>query len=199
MDAADTPKQPTQPRRRYAKGEATRQEILDRTIEVLAKRGAQRTSLRAIASEIGITHAALTYYFGSLDQLLIEVYRHWDTREDPPPSLTRAPVEGMLDSARGNRDVPGLVQLYTSLCAAALDDNRGVVQDYIAQRFARIREEVAHSVRRCQTEGSIRSDIDPHAAAALIIAASDGLQIQWLLDGDAPQTEALALLQKVLS
>ena len=43
----------------YAKGIARRQEILDRAIEVFAERGSKRTSLRAIASEVGVTHAAL--------------------------------------------------------------------------------------------------------------------------------------------
>ncbi|OLH51248.1 helix-turn-helix domain-containing protein, partial [Xanthomonas oryzae] len=50
------------PRGAYAKGIARRQEILDRAIEVFAARGADRTSLRAIAKEVGVTHAALTYY-----------------------------------------------------------------------------------------------------------------------------------------
>ena len=59
----------------YAKGIARRQEILDRAIEVFARRGSGKTSLRAIAEEVGVTHAALTHYFGSLEELLVEVYR----------------------------------------------------------------------------------------------------------------------------
>ena len=37
------------------------------------------------------------------------------------------------------------------------------------------------------------------AVAALVIAASDGLQTQWLLDADAPQDAALALLDQLLA
>lgn len=69
-DHADPPR----PRGAYAKGIARRQEILDRAIEVFAERGADRTSLRAIAREVGVTHAALTHYFGSLEELLVAVY-----------------------------------------------------------------------------------------------------------------------------
>ena len=47
-------------------------------------------------------------------------------------------------------------------------------------------------------EGRIRGDLDPDAVAALIVAASDGLQTQWLLDDAAPQHEALALLDRLL-
>ena len=68
---AETPRS----RGTYAKGVARRQEILDRAIEVFAQRGGSRTSLRAIAQEVGVTHAALTHYFGSLDELLVAVYR----------------------------------------------------------------------------------------------------------------------------
>ena len=55
---------PDSPRARgsYAKGIARRQEILDSAIEVFAQRGAGRTSLRAIAEEVGVTHAALIHH-----------------------------------------------------------------------------------------------------------------------------------------
>lgn len=42
------------PRGAYAKGIARRQEILDRAIEVFAARGADRTSLRAIAKDVEV-------------------------------------------------------------------------------------------------------------------------------------------------
>ena len=50
---ADTsePAEPSRQRGTYAKGIARRQEILDRAIEVFAERGADRTSLRAIAPD----------------------------------------------------------------------------------------------------------------------------------------------------
>jgi hypothetical protein len=53
-------------------------------------------------------------------------------------------------------------------------------------------------VRENQRSGRIRADVDPTAVAALVIAASDGLQTQWLLDPAAPQEDALALLEELL-
>src|SRR6476646_2754366 len=98
---------PPQPRRSYAKGVARRQEILDRAIEVFAKRGSERTSLRAIAQEVGVTHAALKHYFGSLEELLIAVYRESErqggARRPADPEAT--PVEMMRRSAEDNREV----------------------------------------------------------------------------------------------
>ena len=53
--------------------------------------------------------------------------------------------------------------------------------------------------RSSQREGRVAADIDPADAAALVIAASDGLQIQWLLDPDAVDVgRSLALLERLL-
>ncbi|ALX67369.1 TetR/AcrR family transcriptional regulator [Microbacterium sp. XT11] len=201
---ADDPS-PSRSRGAYAKGIARRQEILDRAIEVFAARGADRTSLRAIAREVGVTHAALTHYFGSLEELLVAVYRASSERPedddhgdgDPADELT--PVELMLRSARANRAVPGLVQLYSSLVAAALEEGHPHARDFATERFTRVRDDLVRRVIEQQRTGRIREDVDPAAVAALVVAASDGLQIQWLLDDSVPQQGALELLERLLS
>lgn len=190
------------PRQRgaYAKGIARRQQILDRAIEVFAERGADRTSLRSIAREVGVTHAALTHYFGSLEELLVAVYSESNAPDHHPETELddATPVELMIESARTNRAVPGLVQLYSTLVASALEDGHPVAREFATTRFARLREELADTVRHQQSRGRLRADADPHAVAALVVAASDGLQTQWLLDDAAPQHEALALLDRLL-
>ncbi|GAA2976874.1 AcrR family transcriptional regulator [Microbacterium terrae] len=185
----------------YAKGIARRQEILDRAIEVFAERGARRTSLRAIAEEVGVTHAALTHYFGSLDELLVAVYRESERRGDEnpvaPPDTT--PGESMRIAAQENRAVPGMVQLYSTLVASALEDDRPAAQEFAASRFARLRAEMAERVRELQDAGRLRGDVEPELAAALVIAASDGLQTQWLLDPTVDHEAALAMLDRLLA
>ena len=185
----------------YAKGIARRQEILDRAIEVFATRGTGRTSLRAIAAEVGVTHAALTHYFGPLDEQLVAVYLEGDagTTESSPLGDSATPAEIMLDVARSNREVPGLVQLYTSLMAAAIEEGRPAATDFATTWFETARADLSERVRENQRTGRIRADIDPVAVAALVIAASDGLQTQWLLDSSAPQSEALELLDRLLA
>jgi AcrR family transcriptional regulator len=192
---------PPRPRGSYAKGVARRQEILDRAIEVFAERGSDKTSLRAIAQEVGVTHAALTHYFGSLEELLVEVYRESERRGDASdPHLPDAtPVQIMQASARRNRSVAGLVQLYSTLVATALEEGHPAAREFATRRFAVLREDIAQRVRLHQRDGILREDVDPDAVAALVIAASDGLQTQWLLDPDAPQDAALALLEKLLA
>lgn len=196
----DLPAGSPRTRGRYPKGVARRQEILDKTIQVFARRGAQETSLRAIAREIGVTHAALTHYFGSLEELLVEVYRA--SQQEPnierQASSTTSPAMAMSQSAEANRDIPGLVQLYTNLVAMALEDNHPIAQKFITERFAQLREDIAEDILGLQDAGTVRADLDPSLVAALVIAASDGLQVQWLLDSEVNHEVALKMLDRLL-
>lgn len=187
--------------RGYAKGVARRQEILDRAIEVFARRGSERTSLRAIAREVGVTHAALTHYFGSLEELLVAVYRESERQPDGDalPGADTTPAEMMRISAEENREIPGMVQLYSMLVAAALENDRPAAQEFITERFARVRGELTARVESLQASGRLRNDVEPELVAALVIAASDGLQTQWLLDDDVDHEGALALLDRLLT
>ncbi len=196
----DSPSRAPRGKRGYPKGIARRQEILDRAIEVFARRGSRGTSLRTIAQEVGVTHAALTHYFGSLEELLVEVYRESQGRSGGGKSLPpdASPAMMMSRSAEANREIPGLVQLYTTLVAMALEDNHPIAQRFATERFAILRAEIADQVRDLQESGRIRPDLDPALVAALIIAASDGLQIQWLLDGEINHEAALEMLDRLL-
>lgn len=185
----------------YAKGLARRQQILDRAIDVFARRGSAGTSLRAIAQELGVSHAALTHYFTSREQLLVEVYREAERQhgEAEPHAFDASPVEIMAESARRNHSVPGLVQLYSTLVAAALEHGHDDATEFATTRFARVRADLVERVERSQAAGRMRDDVDPDAVASLVIAASDGLQTQWMLDESVPQGEALDLLARLLA
>lgn len=183
-------------RRPYAKGVARRQQILDRAIEVFADKGAEGTSLRAIAERIGVSHAALLHYFGSREELLIEVLRHWEALRGGSP---REVVGGMVDAAAYNVTVPGFVALYTSLLAGSLEPDKAYSRDFFAARFARVRGSITELVRAGQAAGTIRAGIAPEDMAALVIAASDGLQTQWLLDPAVDIARSLRLLELILT
>ncbi|MDN5822411.1 MAG: TetR family transcriptional regulator, partial [Brachybacterium sp.] len=47
--------------------------------------------------------------------------------------------------------------------------------------------------------GLVRSDIDPARTAALVVAASDGLQIQWLLEPSIALQETLETFAVLLA
>ena len=181
------------------KGVARRQEILDRAIEVFRERGADGTSLRRIAEAIGVSHAALLHYFDSREQLLVAVYAHAEIQRNASadPAVTPG-VDTMIDAAIANVDVPGLVQLYTTLLAASLEAGNDVGREFFSARFERVRDELTSSFRRQQADGDIRDDVPAEDLAALLIAASDGLQIQWLLEPSIGLSETLRTFGRLL-
>lgn len=192
---------PTTARRgAYAKGVARRQEILARAIEVFAAKGSERTSLRAIAEAIGVSHAALLHYFSSREELLVEVLRERENSyraKDAERDQTEI-VGVMVEAAHRNAAVPGLVSLYSNMLAASLEDGKDYSREYFSTRFEALRAKLIARIEAGQAAGTVRTDLDPQAVAALVIAASDGLQIQWLLDPDIDIEKSLALLDRLL-
>jgi len=187
------------PRRGYRKGAERRVQILDEMIRMVAEQGVDASSLRSVAEALGITHAALRHYFPSRDELLLAVYREHEVREQNSPDRLASAIGDMRDSARRNREVPGLVQLYTTLAADAVGEGHPATSDFMRERFARLRSELAVLIQRDQELGRIRGDLDPTDLASLSIAASDGLQVQWLLDPDAVDGErVLRLLEQLV-
>ncbi|GAA1484780.1 TetR/AcrR family transcriptional regulator [Brachybacterium fresconis] len=168
----------------YSKGVARRQEILDRAIDVFRERGADGTSLRRIATAIGVSHAALLHYFDSREQLLVAVYEHAESKRDTAKMYgdSISALDVLVKAAMINIGVPGMVELYTTLLASSLAVDASPSNTFFTARFARIRGELTERLITEQEDGRIRDDVDPADIAALLISASDGLQIQWLLE-----------------
>jgi AcrR family transcriptional regulator len=187
-------------RRSYPKGIRRRQQILDSAIAQFAQRGVDRASLRTVGDAIGVSHAALRHYFSSRDELLVEVYRAHEARAaDAAPPPRESAVEVIIESAERNRSIPGLVELYATLTTDALQEQHAVTREFVRDRFARLRDELAARIESGQRAGRIAADIDPVDAAALVIAASDGLQVQWLLDSaEVDVGRSLAILERLL-
>ena len=53
-----------------------RREILDAALEVVARNGYSRTSVRELADAVGLSQAGLLHYFDSKEHLFAEVLRH---------------------------------------------------------------------------------------------------------------------------
>jgi len=183
----------------YRKGAERRTQILDEMIRMVADHGVDASSLRSVADSLGITHAALRHYFPNRDELLLAVYREHEVREQGAPDRMKSAIGDMRDSASRNREVPGLVQLYTTLAADAVQEGHPATREFMRERFTRLRADLAALIEADQASGRIRADLDPVDLASLSIAASDGLQVQWLLDPEAVDGEkVLRLLEQIV-
>jgi len=104
----------------------------------------------------------------------------------------------MVRAAERNVTIPGFVSLYTSLLAGSLEADKQYSREFFSTRFARLRERLAELIRVGQEEGTIGRGVEPEAMAALVIAASDGLQTQWLLEPTVDIAKSLELLEGIL-
>lgn len=60
---------------RDGKGAQTRALVLDTALAMFRTRGYAKTTMRAIAAEAGVALGSAYYYFGSKDELVLELYR----------------------------------------------------------------------------------------------------------------------------
>jgi AcrR family transcriptional regulator len=171
-------------KRRYNKGALKRAEILDAALMLFAEQGYDRTSVREVARAVDLSQAGLLHYFSSKEELFAEVLRRRDERNERLYDQNRGnPVtaEGLVAIVRHNAEEPGLVRLFVTLSAESTAED-GPARSFFTGRYDAIRAGIADDIRRHQLDGDIASDLDAAVLASLLVAAADGLQIQWLLD-----------------
>ena len=170
----------------YAKGVAKRDEILTTALEVIARNGYRKASIRDLAAAVGLSQTGLLHYFGTKEELFAEILRKRDEIDgaelDVESSLTPAEfIAGLSKVVSHNADVAGLVQLYSQFSAEAAEPGHPA-RAYFQQRYERYRSLVSNFVRAQQAAGQLPATLDADRIAALLAAATDGLQTQWMLD-----------------
>ena len=180
----------------YAKGVARREEILESALDVIGRKGYQNASLKEIAEVVGVTPAALLHYFGSKEELFTAVLRKRDEHDGLDPAFLDAEGarNGFLEVIRHNTQVPGLVALFSRLAVDAADPAHPA-HDYFLERSERLRSSIAESF----TNDDQRPTLDPDTLARIIQAASDGLQLQWMIDPTVDMPGIMAALIDALA
>ncbi|KJL21913.1 HTH-type transcriptional repressor KstR2 [Microbacterium azadirachtae] len=165
----------------YAKGTAKREEILSVALEVVAAKGCRKASNREIAERVGLTQAGLMHHFASREELYQEVLRARDIRDHEMFFAPDPTIEGFLAVIAHNAEVPGLVRLYVEFSAEASIPEHPA-HAFFLERYAWLRDGLSGVILRAQDAGVIGPAVDVSAAVDLIVAAADGLQLQWLND-----------------
>lgn len=177
-------------RRVSAQGRESRELILDTALEVIGRRGYGATSLRDIAGEVGMTQAGMLHHFGTKENLLVEVLRRRDAATREALSEQAGAEPPSVRVARRNAETPDLVHLYSNLLVAAS------AADHPARAFFEERQEGVHAVvaadiRVRQEAGGMPASLDADMAATVLLALSDGLQLQQGVD---PSIDIAAVL-----
>ena len=178
----------------YAKGVAKREEILTAALDVIARNGYRRTSVRELADAVGLSQAGLLHYFSSKEELFQEILRKRDEVDTAAFDIdVDQPIEAFFGVIRHNSEVPGLVQLYAQLSTEACDPEHPA-HAFFVERYVQFRAMFGGMLRDEQAAGTIDPDLDVDRISNLFLAAADGLQTQWMLDPSIDMAEHVAYL-----
>ena len=193
------------PRGAYAKTAARRREILEAGMDVFATNGFRSGSIREIAELVGISQAGLLHHFANKNELLAGVLELRDTRATEYVDLDAAPsietVRGFVRVIEYNAtELPGLVELHCVLSAEATSPDHPA-HTYFVNRYTWVVGFLTSAFQAMADAGQLTPGIDPASAARGLVAMSDGLQVQWLLDRDSENMaeEARNYLRPLLS
>lgn len=188
-----TTKAAGQPSRRgpYSKSTERRQAIIAAAHAVFAAHGYRGGSLQDVADRVGMSQTSLLHYFPSKSDLLLAVLDWRDSITGDgttPPDSEEKLVDAVISQARFNEGIPGVIELYTVLCAESVTDGHPG-REYFTERFDRLRRSYTRRFKQLAGEGRLRPGVEPETAAASLIALWDGIQTQWLL---APESVDMA-------
>jgi len=171
----------------YRTGIERRRQIVEKAIDVFGAYGYTGGSLRQIATEVGVTPAALAKHFASKEDLLIEVLRYWEEsnrRVEPDPDargLTAIEANKAVMAAHLQRR--GFLELFLTLSVEATGRSHPA-REFVTARYTNTLAGFARHIAEAVADGEIAplSAEQIEAEARSLIALMDGLELQWLLD-----------------
>jgi AcrR family transcriptional regulator len=167
----------------YARTAARRREIIDAAATAFGESGYAAASLRDIAARLGVSHATITFHFGSKQELLAAVLEHQQGQlREVLDRATEAPVDFLAFIVRlfqKRETTPGRAELFLTLAAESWPPDHPA-HAYMVRHYARLRGVIADVFDVLAHRGLLRNNIDVIEAARFGVALTDGLQLQWL-------------------
>ncbi|MGN6866862.1 MAG: TetR/AcrR family transcriptional regulator [Solirubrobacteraceae bacterium] len=174
----------------------------------VAVRGIAGSTFDHVASEAGVSRGLLHYYFGTKEQLLIEVVRReCDVRTERLEQAIEAAgnAEDVLDALVRSfedwlGDGPAPVMIYEMLTLAQRNEE---IAAELAELGRRTRSHLGDALDRKRAGGVLSLRVEPELAAMFLFALADGVIVRRLSEPDldiGPLTEqAIVAARAVLN
>lgn len=180
------------PRRRKS-AEVRRQDIVKAAMEIIRHQGLDKLTTRSLARAVGIAQPTLFLHFGNKSQVLMALVDALRTRmEDnlhdlalerlPPGERLRATIRFYLDFIDSQ---PGVARLLFSEELQSADDE---LRERVNGLTSYYRGVVGRQIEAGQADGVLRTDLDPRAAAHVLVGALQGLAFCSILRGQRCST-----------
>jgi AcrR family transcriptional regulator len=184
----------TLPQRR---GLETRQQILDAAYRVFVRAGFGAASVDEIVTEADVSKGAVYHHFSGKDEMFREILGEHVRRcaeqmteaIDSGASL-RANVENILRASwQSVRSDPAWPALQMEFWVHATRDEHA--RQIVAESMTTCRRLVAGNVAALQEAGVLTRPLDADTAARLFLGVNDGILLQWQLQPDEVDPDAL--------
>ena len=187
------------------KHDSRRAEVAEAAWRVIARDGVDRTSIRAIAHELGLTTSVITHYFRDKDELMIFI-------------MNRVMDHASIRTERFAAQTSGLKRFEQIIYGALPTDEKSFLEWQIWAAFIghavgreplllehRKRTEmhiqsIALELKTLQESGLIRKRLDIEAEAACVLALIDGFGVNTVLDRERFGSDSyLKTVKKLIS
>jgi TetR/AcrR family acrAB operon transcriptional repressor len=157
-------------------------------IDCFARYGYQGTSIDRVARAAGVTKGAVYYHFKDKEDLLFAAvtdrvgsFAQHVLEEVSPGEDALVSLRHVVDVCFFHATVSNHRRFIITLMVEALDTNPRLSAEF-RTILRRMRAFLADVVRRGQERGTMRSDVDPVAAAAVVAGGVMGAEIQHYQD-----------------
>lgn len=164
-----------------------RVEVSDAAWRVIVREGLDRTSMRAIAQELGSTTGVVTHYFRDKDELMLFALDRVIARTI---ANMQASMEGYVGLERLERMLltplplqPGDEvewKIWIAFLGYAIG-HEGLMVEH-RRRYANLRQLVLKELQALQAAKLIRADLDLNLEANALIALADGIGTGFVID-----------------
>jgi AcrR family transcriptional regulator len=169
---------------------STADRLIEGTLQSLGRYGLQGTTSRAIVAAAGVNLGAITYHFGSKDELiaqaLLQTIKSWVEpalkvlRQDIDPA---ARLLAAIDQLRTTfADARDMLPVYLEALLAA--SRNETLRHGVDELMTEVRGFLAAQLTDQRDGGYLPAWVDPEAMATLLMATADGLGLHAVLESD---------------
>jgi AcrR family transcriptional regulator len=176
----------------------TRQALLSATRRCIGRNGLAATTSRDITAEADANLAAITYHFGSKDELvsqaLLDGIREWLAPTlavlggggDPSARMLIA-IQTLVATFEDHRDEAAIY--LQALVHAGQDD---ALRGGLIELWAELHAHLATDIQSLVDDEELAAWVDPDAMAGALMAVANGLVLQVQVDPDGPPLTEMA-------
>jgi AcrR family transcriptional regulator len=171
-----------------------REALLEGAIACIQEKGYARTTARDLVAASGTNLASIGYHYGSkerlLNEALFEAFRRWlmplverAAAPDPadPWERLRETVTVVFEELQGHQ--PLVISFFEAVVQSQRSEE---LRRQLAELYDGFRQANASAVAAMLGDGGADGGVDPEVIASFLMAALDGLMVQWLLDPEKP-------------